>query len=613
MSATVVHRFSFTVQCTSLNTQFVCFQLLAMTQFEGIKPEQVMSGLAALRADGFPCDIYLEIDGKTISAHRVVLASVSPYFRALLNGNFKEANDRVIKMTGICFDGLRSIIDCMYSPGLTLNMGNLPGILGAANFLQIFIIVSQCEAFMKQQMSETTWYHFLEHADQYYLNDTLSQVTDFMLGNFKTLRHSTEFKLLPKDSLIHLFSHNELNTGNDESAVFYAIKDWLEYDEERMKFAEELLSNVRFMTIDKDKLVEIAYSRLIDEYKASAVLVRNALSFHENIFEQPLCDNTQNKARGKQGMLCIYNAYDAGIDGDHFGWENFEETTYTIYSWSDGKSKRTATLNPRPALDSVSVIEMNNYMFLFAVDSSSFKPITMRFNAATLEWITLASVPQQATADRAIAQLGGNIYLLRGYHIEKIAEPTVDNTHPHATATDEAFQYKIASNEWIKLSNMPKPLIRSAAAGSEMDGCVYFSGGWCKSLKGETPSLYAFDTEANKWLSKPEMLQPRNNHMIESVREKLYVFCGNEYLTNIIEIEEYDIFTEQWTVVGGEMETLSGMEGVSWVLGDDIFICLYNEIYIFHTLTKTLEEKSKWLDESQSYKAASLLTFPELL
>ena len=66
------------------------------------------------------------------------------------------------------------------------------------------------------------------------------------------------------------------------------------------------------MIINKDKLVEIANSGLIDEYKASGMLVRNALSFHENIFEQPLCDNIQNKARGKQGMLCIYNAYGAG-------------------------------------------------------------------------------------------------------------------------------------------------------------------------------------------------------------------------------------------------------------------------------------------------------------
>ncbi len=300
------------------------------------------------------------------------------------------------------------------------------------------------------------------------------------------------------------------------------------------------------------------------------------------------------------------------VDGDHFGWENLEETTYTIYSWSDGKSKRTTTLNPRPALDSVSVIEMNNYMFLFAVDSSSFQPITMRFNATTSEWITLASVPQQATADRAIARLGGNtIYLLGGYHIEKIDEPTVDNTEPDDRATDEAFQYNIASNKWIKLSNMPKPLIRSAAAGSEMDGCVYFSGGWCKSLTDAAPYLYAFDTHANKWFTKPDMLHPRNNHMMESVREKLYVFCGDNYRSNVIEVAEYDIFSEQWTVI--EDENLSQIGGVSWVIGDDIFISFDSEIYIFHASTKIIKEKDEQLDNKQTYSAASLLTFPELL
>lgn len=32
------------------------------------------------------CDVRLEVGGDTINAHRVVLASVSPYFYAMFNG-----------------------------------------------------------------------------------------------------------------------------------------------------------------------------------------------------------------------------------------------------------------------------------------------------------------------------------------------------------------------------------------------------------------------------------------------------------------------------------------------------------------------------------------------
>lgn len=32
------------------------------------------------------CDVILEVGGETINAHKVVLASVSPYFYAMFNG-----------------------------------------------------------------------------------------------------------------------------------------------------------------------------------------------------------------------------------------------------------------------------------------------------------------------------------------------------------------------------------------------------------------------------------------------------------------------------------------------------------------------------------------------
>lgn len=38
------------------------------------------------------CDVTLEIGGETIHAHKVVLASVSPYFYAMFNGGFQNTN-----------------------------------------------------------------------------------------------------------------------------------------------------------------------------------------------------------------------------------------------------------------------------------------------------------------------------------------------------------------------------------------------------------------------------------------------------------------------------------------------------------------------------------------
>lgn len=39
-----------------------------------------------LQFDQQLCDVILEVSGEKINAHRVVLASVSPYFYAMFNG-----------------------------------------------------------------------------------------------------------------------------------------------------------------------------------------------------------------------------------------------------------------------------------------------------------------------------------------------------------------------------------------------------------------------------------------------------------------------------------------------------------------------------------------------
>ena len=45
-------------------------------------------------------DITLEVDGQSIQAHKVVLASHSPYFRAMFCGKFQDASNNSIELKG---------------------------------------------------------------------------------------------------------------------------------------------------------------------------------------------------------------------------------------------------------------------------------------------------------------------------------------------------------------------------------------------------------------------------------------------------------------------------------------------------------------------------------
>ncbi len=51
--------------------------------------EELVAGLLALQQEGLLCDVELQADDQSISAHRAVLAAASEYFKAMFCGNFK--------------------------------------------------------------------------------------------------------------------------------------------------------------------------------------------------------------------------------------------------------------------------------------------------------------------------------------------------------------------------------------------------------------------------------------------------------------------------------------------------------------------------------------------
>ncbi len=546
-------------------------------RIEGITSDEALAGLATLRSEGLLCDIELEVDGKRLSAHRALLAAISPYFKKLFTGNFKEANQNVITLHGLTFESLNSIIDCFYTPGLDISSENLSGILAAANLLQISNIVSQCHQFMKDKMSVTTCFPFLRLAEKYDFEDIRVQANDFVLPNFLKLCHTSDFKELSKDALVYYISHDKLNRGLDESQVFYAVKEWLEHDPERLEFTEEVLNHVRFMTIPLDKLNEIADTELIDERKDCRMLIRKALTYHAKIFEQPLCNELQNKPRGEEGFFIVQNDSEPG-------WKNHGDTECFMKSnkmscniWSVAKraNQFRSKLDVTLVKFSMSAVQLNNFLYLFAADTKTFQPITLRYNATTAERLKLAPIPRQATAGSCAAIMRGCIYLLSGLYVEKSSEYPVCKVD----LSKKAFQYKIASNEWVKLANVPKPAFASASSESHEHNCIYMSGGCTGISKTSletttTPSLSAYDTEANLWLSKPNMQYARAEHVMEAFDGNLYVLGGRincspsgPYVT---QIEKYDIIMEQWTVLNNE--SLSSKKGISLKRDKTIFI-----------------------------------------
>ena len=572
--------------------------------FQVFPASDILMGLSALRDEGLLCDITLEAEGKTLSAHRAVLAAASPYFKALFTGGFKENGERVIELQGVSFCGLGQVVYCCYTTNLKVDGGNLSDVLATATMLQIDKIVHHCKEFMRSSMSDATCLMFLGLAEKFDISDIKKKANEHILANFVTVHKEKDFMKLSKDALIQYLSSDELNTNGDESEVYNAAKNWLDYDKDRLQFANEIVRNIRFHSMNVNNLSEIAGTDLIDERKECRSLVRDAFAYHAEPLKKPLVHDGRCKPRGKEGFLILEN-------GTGTGWKSSTDNNAYLWAWN--------TWNPTGAVGrflrfTLNMIEMNNFLFLFAADNETFLPVTMRYDPSSDEWMSLAPAPmgKKATTGSSVAKLGDEIYLISGMYVTETTSLCLSGEY-----SNKLYKYKIAVNEWEVLHDVPMASDGSAAVGCQLNGFIYVSGGY--SCDTKVAKMYAFDTEANLWLRKPSMKHARHEHCMKLVQNKLYVLGGNP---DTGDIEVHDIVTEQWTVI--ESASINIIRSFAVVVDENIYLIggrlkdgdkyvSTSAVKVFNTESKELTNHETLLPKPICDHVVGLLTLPKLL
>ena len=106
------------------------------------------------------CDVILKAGSgnsfNSIKAHKLILSSASPYFRAMFTGGFKE-NDacQEVVLDHANYVTMLSIVKFIYSGQIIVKDTNVQMLLPVAKMLQIEEIVSACCLFLYKNMDAT--------------------------------------------------------------------------------------------------------------------------------------------------------------------------------------------------------------------------------------------------------------------------------------------------------------------------------------------------------------------------------------------------------------------------------------------------------------------------
>ena len=213
------------------------------------------AGLAKLWRAGTCCDVELVVEGRSFSAHRVVLAAESPCLAALVCGGFAEAGMPRIELQEIAASIFERALDFLYLQECTLaSQDELQPLLRAACHFQIAPLQAACEAAVAERLDASNCLRGLALADALTLSSLRQSATDVALASFEEAAAAEDgaaLAALPAAMVGALLASDELKVAKEE-AVLGAAKAWLAAQQPAAssEVARGLLEHVRFPLVD---------------------------------------------------------------------------------------------------------------------------------------------------------------------------------------------------------------------------------------------------------------------------------------------------------------------------------------------------------------------------
>ena len=204
------------------------------------------------------------------------------------------------------------------------------------------------------------------------------------------------------------------------------------------------------------------------------------------------------------------------------------------------------------------------------------------YDIATNSWSLGAPLPRSVEGG-IMAGWDGKIYLIGGD----------DDFYPGSGVSDEVNIYDIATNTWIG-NGAPMPVGISNGGFVQLGTSVYVVGGWWPSAPGSNSNLtLRYDIESDTWETGPEFTPARADYPLAATSQYLYAMGGDQngggYWDSSNVVWRYDFnawpsgawenvsdnlpyaiqahnggFTTD-SVTGGEVWSVGGLEGSSWI------------------------------------------------
>ncbi|XP_032805634.1 kelch-like protein 2 isoform X1 [Petromyzon marinus] len=540
----------------------------------------------SLRRQGVLCDVVLVADGTEVAAHKLALASCSPYFHAMFTSEMAESKAQKVEIKEVDGRALALLVDYVYTAEIQVTEDNVQILLPAASLLQLPEVRDACCEFLQSQLHPSNCLGIRTFADIHACSDLLQHANTYAEQHFSDVVQAEEFLSLSVEQVCDLIASDRLMVPSEEK-VFEAVLAWVNHNrEKRQELMASLLENVRLPLLSREYLVErVEEESLVKNNSTCKDFLIEAMKYHLLSSEQrALMKSDRTRPRTPVGLpkmmivvggqapkaIRSVECYDlkeerwfqvgelpsrrcrAGVvvlNGMVYAVGGFNGSlrVRTVDVYDAAKDVWLAAPNMQDRRSTLGAAVLNGVLYAVGgFDGSTGLATVEAYNYKTNEWVHVASMNTRRSSV-GVGVVGGILYAVGGY----------DGASRQCLGSVEAFNP--ISNEWTYVKEMS--IRRSGAGVGVLDGLLFAVGGHDGPLVRK--SVEVFNPPTNSWRQVADMNMCRRNAGVCTVNGMLFVVGGDDGSSNLSSVEFYNPSADSWTLLPVSMSTGRSYAGVA--------------------------------------------------
>ncbi|XP_041374816.1 kelch-like protein 24 [Gigantopelta aegis] len=214
----------------------------------------------------------------TITGSRLVLASLSPYFRAMLISDTTESRTGVLELPSVSLPVFQDILKMIFCRVNLVDEDNCMQVMDAADMMQLDHIKQLCKIYLNQSLVLTpeNCLHWWRTLKNYNFLDLSKRALSCFTDNLADLLKTENVIQLSRTELLEIISSDDLTCKEDD--ILKAAMQWIEHNNPDVDDCQYIFENVRLDIINRQFLVnEVVCAKFVLENNAVMNMIQQVI------------------------------------------------------------------------------------------------------------------------------------------------------------------------------------------------------------------------------------------------------------------------------------------------------------------------------------------------